>query len=238
MRWLLYALVALLLAGLAAAALFPVSLALRLAGDPLTGTPSGTIWRGRVADAAANGQAIGDVALDTRVWPTLIGRPAASLRVDGPFGAGSVDVVVDGQVTRLTGIDAALVADAFGFDGPLGQPLTGTVRVTGDLAVAGQACREADLSITTDVLVGMAERLGQTGPVLSGPAACEDGALVARLEGTAPDADASALVRIGPGRYVTELALDPAHPRAGAVLSRYGFRRTPEGYTLTTRGTY
>ena len=239
MRWLLYALVALVLAGIVGVALFPLSLALQLADAPLTGTPTGTVWNGKVADAALDGTPLGEVRIGARPWPTLIGRPSAALAVAGPRGTGTADVAVADGAVALSAIDAVIPADPYRFQGPFGAPVTGTVAVTGSATLSPTgACTLADLAIETTVLRDAGARIGQPGPVLSGPAACEDGTLVARLTGRAEAADAAALVRLRPGAYVTELTLVPADPRAGAILTRYGFRRTPEGFTLTTRGTY
>lgn len=239
MRWALYALAALILAAIVGAALFPLSLALRLADAPLTGTATGTVWNGKVANAALSGVPLGEVRIGARPWPTLIGRPAAALAVAGLRGTGTAAVSVAGDTVTLTGIDAVIPADPYGLSGPFGAPITGTVAIAGEASVTlSGACTQADLAIETNVLQDAGARIGQPGPVLIGPAACEDGTLVARLTGRAEAADAAALVRLRPNAYVTELTLVPADPRAGAVLSRYGFRETPSGYTLTTRGTY
>ena len=239
MRWVLYALAALVLAGIVGLALFPLSLALKLADAPLTGTPTGTVWNGKVTDAAANGVPLGEVRIGAHPWPTLIGEPAGSVAVAGPRGTGTANVRAAGQAVALTSIDAVIPADPYGLTGPFGASVTGTVAVQGSATLSPTGkCREADLVIETNVLQDAGARIGQPGPVLTGPATCEDGTLVARLTGRADSADAAAFVRLRPGAYVTELTLTPADPRAGAVLPRYGFRRTPEGYTLTTRGTY
>ena len=238
MRWAFYAFAALVIAGIVAVALFPLSLALRLADAPVEGTPSGTVWNGVIEDASANSVALGTVEVGARPWPTLIGRPAARLGIAGPQGTGTTRATVANGVT-LTDIDAVVPAAPYSFAGPFGSALTGDVTVRGDATLAMDgACRAAALTIETDVLVRAAAQLGQTGPILTGPATCEDGTLVARLTGASPDADAGLLVRLRPGTYVTELTLAPTDPRAGALLRRYGFREGPGGYTLTTRGTY
>ena len=238
MRWFLYAVLALLVAGTVGLALFPLSLALSLAGAPVEGTPSGTVWNGRVEDARAEDVDLGVAQVRAHALPLLRGRKLADLSVDGPSGAGSGLIEAAGQEVQATGVDATVPLAPLGLRGPLGAPLTGQVRVAGDAAFTAAGCTRADLAVETDALAGVLERLGQEGFTLSGPATCEGGTLVARLAGRGASGAADATVRLRPGTYLTELTLSPSDPRAGALLARYGFRPAGGAYTLVTRGAY
>ena len=238
MRWLLYALGAVAAAALVGAVLFPLSLALKLTDAPITGEPSGRLWDGRVEEAMVAGRALGLVEVRGAFLPLLRGAGRADITVTGAAGRGSATAEVSDGIATLTGIDAVVPVAPYGFEGPFGEPMTGTLRAEGRATLGPEGCREAAMTVSTDAMANAARRLGGQDLTLSGPVACEDGVLVARLAGRTGAGSARALVRLRPGTYTTELTLDPADARAGQALRRYGFRRAPDGYTVVTRGSY
>ena len=240
-RLALFAALALAAALAVGAALFPLSLALRLAGAPVTGTPSGTVWNGRIEDAAVQGQPLGLVTLRPRLFPLLGGTLDADVTMDGPLGTGEARVKAKGQRVILLDAAADLDLAATSARDAFGQPLRGRAQVeTPSLTLAGGACEAGTLDVTTDLLTQAAAQLGAPalGAPLAGQGACEDGMLVLPLTGRGAAGEAEALLRLGPARYTTALTLTPDDPRAGQVLEAYGFKRSAGGFTLVTRGRY
>ena len=238
MRWLGWAGAALAAALAIGAWLFPLSLALKIAEAPIEGTPSGTVWNGRVDDAAAQGIPLGAVEVGTRFLPLLTGRIVADLKVEGPSGTGEGTAAADGGVIALSDIDAVLPLAPHQLQGPFGVAMTGHVTVAGDAVFGPAGCLSADLAVRTDALDAGLARLGQAGMALAGPSTCEDGVLVAALTGEGAAGSADLTLRLRPRIYTAEMILSPKDARAGALLTRYGFRPAGGAYTMVSRGTW
>ena len=240
-RALLLSAVAATLAGVGVgAALFPLSLALSLSGQPIEGDARGRVWNGVIENARAEGLDLGTVRLRPRVLALLRGRLAAPFDIDGPAGRGTGAVLLSSDAL-LVDYDGTLGLAALGARDVLGRPLGGTAEIAArGLRLTEAGCQAGTLDVETDALGQTVRALGlpASGPTLSGRGACADGVLMLPLEGRGVDGGAAALIRLNGRRYVTELTLNPSDPRAAEALAAFGFQRTPNGYSVVTRGSF
>ena len=223
------------------ASLLPLSLALSLSGAQIEGRPSGRVWDGRIEDARAGGLDLGTLTLRPRALPLLTGRLAGAFAIDGPSGTGAGEASARNGVLTLDRYEGTVMLSALGARDAFGQPLGGEAQVSArSLRLTEAGCQAGTLAVTTDALTQTARRLGGfvEGPVLSGQGACEGGVLDLPLTGRGADGEAEARLRLNGRRYTTELILRPGDPRAGRALAAYGFQRTPDGYSVVTRGAF
>ena len=183
---------------------------------------SGTVWRGRLSDAAYRGLRLGDVGLGVRPLSLLAGRPRLGFKGEAATGAARLG---RGAV-ELIGVDAVL---------PLGQlapasGLAGTVRMAGVLLdLRDGECRRADgqVALQDISLAG----LHLPGLVLAGAPTCAGASLALPLRGQAEGVDVQADLLIGAdGGYQMDMVLRTTRPEVGAALAAAGYERTLNGY--------
>jgi general secretion pathway protein N len=183
---------------------------------------SGTVWRGRLSDAAYRGLRLGDVRLGVSPLSLLAGRPRLGFKGEAATGAARLG---RGAV-ELIDVDAAL---------PLGQlapdsGLAGTVRMVGvSLDLRDGECRRADgqVALADISLAG----LQLPGLVLSGDPACAGASLALPLRGQAEGVDVQADLLIGAdGGYQMDMILRTTRPEVEAALGAAGYERTLDGY--------
>ena len=116
--------------------------------------------------------------------------------------------------------------------------LSGTVRMSlSEIKFDRESCLVANGSVITDVLQRNQPRLNWTGPELSGPISCEDGALIANISGQDQQQTIKALMRFSPnGTYRVDLSAQTSRSEAGAILPLFGFSRSGTEYKLTEQG--
>ncbi|MDP1618215.1 type II secretion system protein N [Phenylobacterium sp.] len=206
-------------------AMAPLSLALgdRAAGAGLSAAQvSGTVWRGRLSDAAYRGLRLGDVRLGTSPLSLLAGRPRLGFKGEAATGAARLG---RGGI-ELIDLDAAL---------PLGQlapaaGLSGTVRMADvSLDLRDGECRRADGQVCL-ADIGLAG-LQLPGLALVGDPTCSGASLALPLRGQAEGVDVQADLLIGAdGGYQMDLILRTTRPEVEAALGMAGYERTLNGY--------
>lgn len=106
-----------------------------------------------------------------------------------------------------------------------------------DMQFSEQSCQSATGTIQTDVLQRNGGTIQWTGPELTGPIRCEDGALIADLSGQDTEQAISALIRLVPdGTYRADINVRTLRAEADAVLPLFGFSRSGQSFVLTEQG--
>lgn len=183
---------------------------------------SGTVWRGRLSDAAYQGLRLGEVRLGVSPLSLLAGRPRLGFQVEAANGAARVG----GGGVELIDVDAVL---------PLGQlapasGLAGTVTLADvSLDLRDGQCRRA----RGQVSLGDISLAGLSLPelVLAGAPTCAGASLALPLRGQAEGVDVQADLRIGAdGGYQMDMVLRTTRPDVEAALGMAGYERTLNGY--------
>jgi hypothetical protein len=241
-RFLILGGLALILALVAVAATFPLATAIGLAGLPVEGRASGTVWNGRVDGAVIEGAALGTLTIRTEALPLLTGVQTARLSLDGPGVTAAGLVTKRGEMIEARDLTGTVDLGAIGLPSLTGLPFSGDASVVDGAAVlTPKGCAEAALPVTATLRPAAGMPLFADGLTLEGTGRCEDGVLVLPLAGQGQGGSASALLRLTLGvplRYTAELSLRPVDPRAAAALRAYGFREGPGGYSFARRGTF
>lgn len=187
----------------------------------------GTIWQGTVSGLPIFGTANLDIApLDRSV----------------ELQAGQGQNYASGQFssTRAADVDFRLDLASVPFtDGRL-QGLRGNfIAEISEVNFTKQSCVSATGSARTDVLQRNGGTIDWTGPELSGPIRCEDGALIADLSGRDSQQSITALIRIIPdGTYRANIAVQTTRLEADVVLPLFGFSRSGQNFVLTEQGNW
>ena len=228
LRWVLPA----LLSGLAAiVAYFPLGwgAGIFVPEDVKTIAPdlsySGTIWTGTVSGLPILGTANLDISPFSRRVHLVSGegRNYASAEL-GPNSAKDVNLRID--LSDLPLSDDRLK----GLRGELSAKIS-------EIILNDQTCQTATGSLQTDVLQRNGGLIEWTGPELSGPIRCEDGALIADLSGRDAQQTISALIRMLPdGSYRAEITVRTVRAEADAILPLFGFTRSGQNFILTEQG--
>lgn len=186
---------------------------------------SGTIWSGRLEDAALGAQPLGDLRARVFFLPLLAGETRLALTGEGAFQG---LFIRRGETMAVRGLDIRAPISAVGLAG------AGTATLSQAAFVFdGAACETASGRARIEGLAGT----GWTAPMLEGPLVCEDGRLVARLAGQDASVDLSAnLAFERTGRWTLDLVARPADPLISAALSAQGFQPGPDGLTYSTTG--
>lgn len=187
----------------------------------------GTIWEGTVTGLPIFGTANLDIAPLSR---------------SVEFQAGQARNYASGQLstTQATDIDIRLDLTSVPFtDGRL-QGLRGDFTVEISKAeFKNQSCMSAAGTARTDVLKRNGGTIDWTGPEISGPIRCEDGALIADLSGRDAEQNIKALIRIIPdGTYRADISVQTNRAEADAVLPLFGFSRSGQSFVLTEQGNW
>ena len=231
LRWVLVALLIVLLA----VAFLPLRVAVGLAGldDEIFSARAmtGTVWNGRIEEARAGPFALGDLDARTQVWPLLIGQvkldlsraPLAGNRgFRATVGGGSGDLHIDNATADLALGDTLAPL-------PAARVALDDVHVrtaNGRCVAAGGAVR-----MTLDANIpGLDLQQG-----LLGRAACDDGAVALAL------ASGSGMEKLTIGiepdrRYLARLFLSGGDATWALLLPALGFERVVGGYALRVDG--
>lgn len=106
-----------------------------------------------------------------------------------------------------------------------------------EIKIDGQSCQSATGTIRTDVLQRNGGTVQWTGPELSGPVRCENGALIADLKGRDAQQNITALIRVSPdGTYRADITARTTRQEADAILPLFGFTRSGQNFVLTEHG--
>ena len=232
---------ALTASALVAAALFPLSLALRIADAPIDGRPSGRVWNGTIDEASLRGVELGTLRLRPSVLALLSGRLRSDVSMNGPAGSGEGVLSPRGGALTVHKWEGRLSLHALGALDPFGRPLRGTAAFEVHEAVlTREGCQSGTVSAATDALQRATNDLASVfaAPTLAGTGTCRGGVLMLPLRGEGPAGRVAVDLRLSGGGYVSDLIVSPSDPRAGPFLTRYGFQRTPDGYSLLSRGDY
>jgi len=189
----------------------------------------GTVWNGYVSEVPG----FGPIKIKTSLTKALTGKPffnmdtrSANLSAKGSAKPGLLSgVTVQGNMTHVGAID------------PRFAGLVGDFQMTLTELSFDAACKSAKGTVTTDVLTRNAQKMGWTGPNLSGPVSCEDGAVKMELTGKDAQQSIKAVVRIIPdGTFRADVDVLTNDQRAGSILPIFGFQPKDGGYSLLESG--
>ena len=106
-----------------------------------------------------------------------------------------------------------------------------------EMELSDNSCQSATGTARTDVLQRNGGKIQWTGPELTGPIRCEDGALVADLSGRDAQQTITALIKLMPdGLYRADVSVRTIRVEADAVLPLFGFSRSGQNFVLTEQG--
>lgn len=185
----------------------------------------GSIWRGTVSGLPLFGSANLSVA-------------PLSRRVDFQSGEGGNYLAGIVSPTEAIDIDFRMELATVPFtDGRL-QGLRGDFSAQiSEMKISEQSCEMAAGTARTDVLQRNGGTIQWTGPELTGPIRCEDGALLAELSGQDAQQTITALVKLAPdGTYRADVNVRTVRVEADAVLPLFGFSRSGQSFVLTEQG--
>lgn len=186
---------------------------------------SGTIWNGSISGLPVFGEA--NLNLSPRSRSVTIKSGAGRNYLSGilrPKLIKDVDLRID--LGRLPLPDERLK----GLRGDISAQIS-------EVEFDGQNCRSATGSLRTDVLQRNGGTIEWTGPELTGPIRCEDGAIIADLKGRDAQQSISALIRLSPdGAYRADITARTARQEADAILPLFGFTRSGQSFVLTEQG--
>lgn len=179
----------------------------------------GTIWQGRVKNAALSGVSLGDVDYKISLTSLLALSPQTELSFSGGVirGKGAAKLGLGGRFEISdTAIDVNL--GPFARRGILGSPVEGRAEITvSEFAATRAGCQKASGQLWTNVLDGPVKRFrGGTFP-LAGALSCDGNDLLIALKGENQDGSADLNIRIRPDLSYEILAT--AHPQEDNVAS-------------------
>ncbi len=225
-----------------AIARFPAGLAARMADLPARGITyerlSGTIWDGRMTGASYFGQDIGRIDFALRAENLLRLEMEYDVTLEGEAARGRARIAA-GLDRRVTIEAAALdvIADRIAGLHPLLRQPDGRLEITVASLVLGPdfSCASASGTVRTNVLELAGRTYGWTAPALSGPIACEDGSIVAALEGRSAEAGIAAEGRLfaPQGRYSANVLVSGGDEQVRAMALQFGFVETGEGMAFS-----
>jgi len=189
---------------------------------------SGTVWRGRLGEAAFGGVRLGDVQIG--VSPLALLAAKISLGFEGEALRGGLSL--GPRRTRLRDVDADLPLASLAPD----AGLIGRVRLRDfGVALRGGQCQEAEGAVALDQLslVG----LDLPGLSLNGSPACAGADLVIPLSGQAEGVDVAGDLRISPGgAYRMGLTVRTTRPEVDLALGAAGAQQTLGGRQMQVAG--
>ena len=185
----------------------------------------GTLWNGTVSGLPIFGTANLDITPLSRRALIQSGEGQNYLSVDiGPSLAKDIDLRINLATLPFT-------------DGRL-KGLRGTLNAQiSNMEIDNQSCVSAAGTVTTDVLQRNGGTVQWTGPELTGPIRCEEGALIADFSGRDAQQNISALIRMSPDRsYRVDITVRTNRAEADAVLPIFGFTRSGKKFVLVEQG--
>ncbi len=219
-------------------AALPLALVVSWSGAPITASRiEGTVWDGAIHDMWFDGYPIGTLSVSAYLWPLFIGELRGDWRVDGTVMRGTGVMGVRRDRVTLTDTALSVSLGQFNLRDAFGASMGGKARVdTRRLVLSSSGCEEGDFTVTTNTLQVSAARFGRQGFDLSGDGTCEDGELVLPLAGNGEEGQVTALMRISPNGYHTELVVEPVDYRFAEALTNYGFQRNGDQFSIIHRG--
>lgn len=240
MKWVLFAVLLVLVAVVGGATFFPMSVAADFLAkqrkDFHFAQATGSVWDGKLQGVRFGNQDVGDVAVKTDLGSLFVGKPKGTLGIVRKeySGIGTIAYAINGGEFRVSNLK---------IDGKVAAlpGLPQTVRQTdgkfsvqvSDLVLGSNACKTAVGEVWTDALAKVDIEGKWVGPELRGPVTCKDGHVVVEAKGKAATGeDVAALVSVG-----SDLSLDMSAKVEGAtaeateVLQKVGF--TSDGPTMT-----
>lgn len=215
--------------------LFPLSVAVALAGIDRFGLTAravdGTIWDGRVTGLAAAGVPLGDAHV--RIAPSRLLRAEVRLEAQGLSGQPLTAALFASPGGR--GIDGATASIPMALSvGPVS--LSSLDLSNARIRFAGSRCVEA----SGQAGLTLAARIGGAAlesPRLAGPLVCDGDRAGLRLSSPS-QAERLTLAIAADGRYSATLLLANRDAAAGAALVALGFVNTPQGYSTRLDGRF
>ena len=187
---------------------------------------TGTVWSGRIEEAALGPVPIGDVKAALAVMPLFIGHARVAMsRTDPDPVTATVDVSYRGfAIRRATGRFAAgrLLAPA---------PVASIDLTEVSAAFANGRC----VAASGQAGATLAGPLAVTLPALSGQVSCENEWVLIPLAGGGARID----LRIAmDGRYRIDMQVAAVNEAVAAALQASGFRPAPGGYAIHRAGAF
>lgn len=185
----------------------------------------GTIWQGSVSGLPLFGTANLNLSPRSRQVEIQSGEDRNYLAgILSQSGAKDVNFQMDLATVPFT--DSRL------------QGLRGDVTAQiSEMKLSEQSCQSAIGTARTDVLQRNGGQIQWTGPELTGPIRCEEGALIAELSGRDAQQTITALVKLMPdGLYRVDINVRTLRVEADAVLPLFGFSRSGQNFILTEQG--
>lgn len=213
-------------------AVAPLSAALSWAGAPVTASRIvGSLWSGRLEDAAIGDLPLGTVKARLEILPLLTGAARLEAEASGGAFVGKGRLVSAGRRRGADRVTGMVALDRLGFaglaDGAL--KLTDVVMLFGNgrcIKAAGKGAAQVGGS-------GLIAR-----PIaLAGVPACIDGRWVLPMAGEAQGLRVEARFSLaGDGVWRTELILIPTDPAMGQALAASGFTQDGDRWRRTLEG--
>ena len=185
----------------------------------------GTIWRGTLSGLPLFGTA------NVNISPA-----ARQIEFEGGDGRNYVSGSLSPSVAKALDLRVNF-ADVPFTDGRLKGLRGDFMAEISEMQFAENVCQSAAGSASTDVLQRNGGTIQWTGPELSGPVRCEDGAVIVDMSGKDAQQNINASIKIMPnGTYRAELKVRTKRPEADAVLPLFGFSRSGQSFVLTEQG--
>jgi general secretion pathway protein N len=237
----LFVVLALLLGGGIAVAMFPMSMAAEFAAKQVPefryGQASGSVWDGKLTGVSFGVQKIGDLSVKTELFKLFTGKAGGKLGLtrEGFSGEAGIDYALGGGGVELSNLKltgkAGMVPGMPQVVAAGGGDFSLQVK---DLKFAGDACESANGEVWTDALAKV-DLNGWVGPELRGPVTCEAGKLMVQATGKAPTGeDVVANMNISP-QLDMELVAIVTNAQGAAVKALTDIGFVPEGNALVIR---
>ncbi len=241
MKVLIFIILAVVLGGGAAIAMFPMSVAADFAAKQAPDFryvgAGGSVWDGKLMGVSIGEQAVGDLSVKTEALALIGGKAGGKVTLSREGFTGETDLAwpLSGQALELSNLKlmgkAGLVP---------GMPHV-VALAGGDFALeiahlrfAGEVCESASGEVWTDALAKVNVK-GWVGPELRGPVGCRDGKLTLEANGRSQTGeDVSATLTIS-HRLDMELTAIVQNAEGAAVEALTGIGFKPEGGVLVMR---
>lgn len=237
----LFIVLALLVGGGVAVAMFPMSMAAEFATSNVPdfkyAKASGSVWDGKLTNVTYGAQKIGDLSVKADFLKLFTGKAGGKLGLAraGFAGESGIDYSIIGGGIELSNLKltgkAGLVPGMPQVVGAGGGDFSLELK---DLKFSGNACQSASGQVWTDALAKVALK-GWVGPELRGPITCKDGQLLVEATGKSPAGeDVVARMSISP-RLDMEMVAAVTNAQGAAVKALTDMGFVPEGNVLVMR---